>query len=75
MRFRAKLRKRFMGSRAGADVHVALDLFGQSQITIGRVKYPVQLLLGQPVTNNSDRLNLMGDPAAAAPDEPEQAAG
>jgi hypothetical protein len=51
LRFGAKLRKRFMGGRAGADVNVTLDLFEQSQITIGRVKYPVQLLLGQPITN------------------------
>lgn len=73
--FSASLRQDFMGSRAGDRVDVEVDLFDRSVIQIGRVTWPVQLLLGRPVVSEGDLEDLMSSKLRPGPSDSDREMG
>jgi len=65
--FSASLLQDFMGSRAGDRVDVELDLFDRSVIQIGRITWPVQVLLGHAVVSDEDLEDIMSSKLRPGP--------
>lgn len=59
LKLKATLTRDFMGTSEGEKVDVEVDLFEAGTVKIGKVLLPAQLLLGQPITGESDFKLLM----------------
>lgn len=60
LEFFARLNRHALGCRPGTVVDVRLDLLHSNTIEIGRMKWPVQLLLGQPHLDGAELRAVMG---------------